>query len=56
MKEYTITHGTVLHQDTIYQVGDAITLDDATAKQLAIHLDKPASTRQPEPEPEASDV
>ena len=44
MKNYTITHGAVLHKETLYQEGDKITLDDATAKMLAIHLsvDKPA--------------
>lgn len=43
-KTYTVTHGTINHGDTIYQVGDTINLDDATAKQLAIHLEpaKPA--------------
>lgn len=50
MKDYTIAHGTVMYQDTIYQVGDTISLDEATAKQLALHLDKSPSTRQPKPE------
>lgn len=47
MKPYTITHGAVSYEGRLYQEGDTITLDDATASQLALHLDKPPSKRQP---------
>ena len=52
MKNYTVVHGSILLDDTLYQEGDAISLTDSQAKDLAIHLGKPEAKAKTEPAPE----